>query len=342
MRCVDKIEILNFSTLTITSNIMDIRAIEHDIPTIADLGELVYGVKSIVNGQSNDFKCAFERFATQTASDTGKFGYVEKDFNPSNPKVIKFLEEVKGMQVDMETIGEKLLTKQRKALEAVPVCDLETSTCTYGDFSQKLPPKMLEELKKVGTDEEITASLMRIASLNPGGQQWSMPFKWFKAVQKNLGLHLIAYASILNRFPGVPYCSLFEEDKKFGSLGNFHQLDFNAFVKDRKGTTVVTINPPFTETELKYAAEKAHDMMWYGKPVIVIFTAPVWKDAAYFKLLSKSKFLRQTYFLPKFKHYYECPSDPKDTRVVAKANSQLFVLDNLPTNQRRYYDFLGK
>lgn len=320
-----------------------------DKPSEVDISALevsILTIKDLTRGKSNDFSCAVERFAVDVASETGKIGFRDQDLVTSNANYSKFLEESKLKPAEVETVTRKLKqsSKPVEETQSEAICDPRTTTCSYGSFSQKLPSKIFYPLTDAGSDEEVCAALMRVAAMNPGGQQLSMPFEWFEAVQKTIGLNLIGYASILNRYPGVPYCSIFEEDKKFGSLGNYHNLDLKAFMETQGDHIVVTQNPPFTETSLSKAASMAEKVIAtaksLGKNATVIVTGPAWKDAEFYLTLSKSKWLKKSFFLAKSKHYYENPSDVKGGKVVAKANSQLFVLSTMPMKNNKDYQFL--
>jgi hypothetical protein len=214
----------------------------------------------------------------------------------------------------------------------VPGCNLKSGICTYGPFSQKIPLATLRRLKSHGSDQDVLLGLMSLQSICPGGQQWSMPQKWFNVVREKIGLDLVAYASILNAEPNTAYCSAFDSDVRLGSLGNFNSLDLNTYFASRKGrNTTITMNPPFVETILLKAVERIDEIFQIASKskssVRVLFTCPYWKDAVYFTRIQQQKYLKATFILTKGEHFYEDKAKVNNQEVIARANSTLFILD---------------
>jgi hypothetical protein len=121
--------------------------------------------------------------------------------------------------------------------------------------------------------EDLYKCVLRYAALGMGGQQWRLYSPILDQIKEQTGIDTEAFASPFNRhFP--KYYSLFKDDAKFGSLGNFLQT------KHAK-TEALYINPPFTPYVLSKLPEIVKDL---NKCIII---TPTWSDAEWYQELEK-------------------------------------------------------
>jgi hypothetical protein len=89
--------------------------------------------------------------------------------------------------------------------------------------------------------------------------------------------------------PGLKYCSLMPIDKKFGSIGNFYDQNFDG--------KFAVVNPPFVEKYLETAAQKCIEEVNKHKKCKFVFYGPNWTDAEFYKMMedagAKKKILKR-------------------------------------------------
>ena len=126
-------------------------------------------------------------------------------------------------------------------------------------------------------ESEYIITTINYCALGFGGQQWALNSKSIQILQNN-GINIEAFASPFNnRF--TQYCSIFESDKPFNSLGNFFNLDLS----DSSEFNVYA-NPPFVPSIL----EKTVSVLKNCNTVVLI--TPTWTDADWYKSLIESGF----------------------------------------------------
>ena len=108
---------------------------------------------------------------------------------------------------------------------------------------------------------------------------------------------------------GGSFCSIFPEDKPFGSLGSFWDMDLN-------GKRLI-INSPFVEPLM----DRLADRLELSAPELALVVVPSWKDAKFYKKLSA--LADQTIELQPGEYYYE---DVRGNRVKARFGSTWFVI----------------
>jgi hypothetical protein len=200
--------------------------------------------------------------------------------------------------------------------------DLSTPmiTLTYGKIKINIPKYRYDILRKQGSPEEILHCALSYSTLLPGSQQWAIPLREYERMVGE-GATIEGFASsfnsqIVNVSPELKYCSLMECDKKFGSLGNFFDQNF-------EGKTVI-VNPPFIEDILEKAARKCLEEL-EAHPCKFIFYGPAWTDSPFYELLDKSSYKVSRRDLQKFTYEYEDLLLNKT--IKAPFNSVVYVLE---------------
>lgn len=189
----------------------------------------------------------------------------------------------------------------------------------YGEFVFEIPKLRYQLLRTFGDDYDILQCALEYKSLLPSSQQWAIPLKEYQKYVAE-GATIEGFASPFNSQIIVVdrrlhYCSLFEHDKKFGSLGNFFDQDF-------AGQTVI-VNPPFVESILQAAAEKC-DRELATHPCKFVFYGPEWNDSPFYQILRKSAFLIKEEVLVAGSYHYEDLLTNKP--IKANYNSVIFTL----------------
>jgi Phosphorylated CTD interacting factor 1 WW domain len=129
-----------------------------------------------------------------------------------------------------------------------------------------------------------------------------------------------------------PYCSPFEIDKKFGSLGSFFNFEPTK-------ETIYLCNPPFDEIIIRRMSLRLLDFLSRKKRMIIIITLPIWDSESQRKLkirdfglefegfseLKKSKYCQETDMLdkdeyPYWDYYLERPIPASHTHLMVMSN----------------------
>ena len=154
----------------------------------------------------------------------------------------------------------------------------------YGDFSITLPKERLDLLLTKSNKSNLVKMLINYYPTY--GQQWALARHYYLRLHVKYTIDLECFASPINQRlmkEGIPYCSLYKEDKPFGSLGNIFDVDLSKFKS-------LVANPPFIENLLLRFVLYIHNWLKLGKKQI-IFIVPEWEDSDFYKLLVTSDFL---------------------------------------------------
>lgn len=143
------------------------------------------------------------------------------------------------------------------------------------------------------------------------------------------------------------YCSPFEIEKQFGSLGSFWYYKFH-----KNG--LYLCNPPFDEIVIKNMANRLNNMLGETKyKVIVVVTIPVWDSKSQrelnikdyglpfegYDILSQSKYCKETKMLDKFIYKY---FDYYSGKLIPASYTHLLILSNYDDYTKKFSlsDFL--
>ncbi len=154
-----------------------------------------------------------------------------------------------------------------------------------------------------------------------GGQQWSVPPKFFELIYKRWNVFFEGFASPLNsRALGTEkgkFFSLFPSDIPFGSMGNFFENILN--VKSKTGNLIV--NPPFERNIIDKLIEMIPLLQDIFDCIFVIL--PDWKDMPSIKVLTYLS--KNVIHLEEENHQYYA-SNGKFIR--AKFNSNIYFVSS--------------
>ena len=97
----------------------------------------------------------------------------------------------------------------------------------------------------------ILIMLLRYECVMAGGQNWNIPFNWYKFLYNEYNVILEGFSSPLNSqlillSNKTYFCSLFyDTDKIFGSLGNLFELDIIKLANKHNNKLSTTLHPPY-------------------------------------------------------------------------------------------------
>ncbi len=147
-------------------------------------------------------------------------------------------------------------------------------TVEIGLMTFKLPKLCYARLSEsVNSNIESLARLfLRYYPLGPtGGFFWSMDPRLYAELSQCSLPVLEGFASPFNHNL-TDYCSLFDEDKKYGSKGNFY-----TYMDGLRDPHRIIVNPPYTQTVLAKAADTVINYLNRVQGAECIMMYPTWK-----------------------------------------------------------------
>jgi len=205
-------------------------------------------------------------------------------------------------------------------------------------------------------DQVITTMLIRYDCLLPRGQQWNIPFEWYKNMEDKYGIGIELFASPINNqialvydyydiedLSGIKYGSLFPDtDAVFGSIGNvitnlenvtgtnviFEQVAAcDVSVSDKN---LIIANPPYVEELMDGLVDVIHEWMSRLK-ITIILNVPEWTDAKFYSKSLNSPYLVYDKTLMPGTYHYENSSGKSKKVIPAKFKTHLFVFSTIVT-----------
>jgi hypothetical protein len=248
----------------------------------------------------------------------------------------------------------------------IPTCDVvNENDLYYANKNMKTNfnvPSFIQKSKKlfastfsstktsvyVNIDNKITAAQLQNLKSSYVGENFECDKNKLLAMYDFIGMNSI-HLSIPPLFNGIElfgsplnthgsFCSPFDIDKKFGSLGSFFE-----FVPEKE--TIYLCNPPFDEIIIYRMALRLLEFLSGKKRIIIIITLPIWDSESQRKLkikdfgldfkgyreLKNSKFCQETVMLdkeqyPYWDYYLERPIPASHTHLMVMSN---FASDKL-------------
>lgn len=231
-----------------------------------------------------EFQNILERWLVSWAQDQHYLDPIlsKKIYNSNHPINRLFLLEIKKKNINLPNALKDLISVVRNFYKkpAASITEWKIQDNTIKIKTKKNiqtfefnPERKKYLMKKHSLEIDFIILVIRYACLLPRGQQWTVPMHIFYKIHEKINITLEAFASPFNSLGlmfNVPYCSLFDIDKKYGSVGNFFKYRI-------KESDKIFINPPFVLDIL-------NSMAILDVPNAIIFT-PEWKDAKFYKFL---------------------------------------------------------
>jgi hypothetical protein len=171
--------------------------------------------------------------------------------------------------------------------------------------------------------ENLIITVLRYEALVQRGQQWNIPYKWYKVLYEKYNVRLEGFASPLNsqlimldysyNRNESKFCSLFyDTDRIFGSIGSVFKLKLDK-------PTCMTLNPPYVPKLMEQMVIKIQELL--NNNQVLIFTGlPNWFDAPYYADLCKTKHLINKKILLQGDIYYENSHDKEVPQIKTMKN----------------------
>ena len=211
-------------------------------------------------------------------------------------------------------------------LEDVEVTKAEY-TYRYREFRFPMNPLRMECFKDI-SDEHIVKMLIRYSLMFLGGQQWNLPFIWYKETISRFNISIEGCASPLNSQlmlcnDKAQFCSVFHDtDEPFGSLGSILDLPID-IIKNQ----VMFNNPPYVLEFMNRLMEVQTN--WLEQvPVRIIMCVAAWEDAEYYQQALASRYLKYHERLKPNQHFYETIKRGEMTKIIAKFPSHIFIFSS--------------
>lgn len=260
-----------------------------------------YNCSKISRKKYYEFHNIIERWILSWAQDNHYLDpiFSKKIYNQNHEINQLFLKEMENKGIKLPNALDDLIKMVKKFYHNSPEKILswkihenyiQISTETRSEKFYFDPIRKKHLMKKHSNPEDFVILVIRYACLFTRGQQWNVPMNIFYALHEKIDFTLEAFASPFNSLGlifNVPYCSIFEIDKKYGSVGNF--FNYELLDSDR-----VFVNPPFILEILNHMAN-------LDIPNAVIFT-PEWSDALYYEKLQTKPY---NFILSRNQYYYE-------------------------------------
>lgn len=182
---------------------------------------------------------------------------------------------------------------------------------------------------KMYPDMSLALLALRYEAILNRGQQWSIPKSQYQYMYDKYGVRFEGFASPLNSglsdMIDGKYCSIFENDKTFGAIGNFFEQ--NLYPDESETHRHWVINPPFSEPLMDNVVDKIFADLTYANAhmlsVMVILVMPSWTDFGGYIKIANSEFLRHVDRMGKKGHFYE----HQGKSICVSMKSTMFVLD---------------
>jgi len=255
-------------------------------------------------------------------------------------RIEKFLEDTKVKNIDSRNSGQVILNNK--------LCVIY-----YNDFKKKLNRRRFISLIKNCTEPEnylelLTISLIRHECMNPRGQTWNLPHRWYHYLYQTYNVSLEGFSNpfnsqLLTISPNPFFGSLYHDtDKYFGSIGNIFELnilDFKKSVPLKDGVLTIVLNPPYILSLMTSMITWIKKWISSVPSIRIIVGFPYWEDVELIQELKKYKYTKSSQVLNIGDYYYENSLDPCIPNIYHLGSYQLFIIDNLPEqNYQEVYE----
>lgn len=232
------------------------------------------------------------------------------DNDATNKMIEEFKEKGLYPNKEHEAVLKILATTDQDPKDYTP--RLQDDIVSYGKYKSNVDPARLARMIDKTDLATTTAALMRYTALVGGSQQWMVPASVYRKLHDKYKIDIEGFASSINSqimSIGGEFCSIFPEDKPFGSLGNFWDLDLN-------GKRII-INSPFVEPLMDRLADHLERQV----PELALVVVPSWKDAKFYKKLET--LANQKFELQPGTYDYE---DVRGKKITARFPSTWFII----------------
>lgn len=216
---------------------------------------------------------------------------------------------------------------------------------TYRNFMIDLPKLTIAKLKR-GNKRDMMIVVMRYCTIILKSQQWSIPKKLFDLLYTTYNVRFEGFASPLssnfvNRKRAM-YCSMFDCDKAYGSIGNFMDIDMLAPIA---GVTIPKIgwvlHPPYVDSVLMETSAKIlralDDAKLMNVNLFIVLVMPYWPESRHYDRLKQTHHPYAELIMTRNTHYYE-----NHGKVVGSSfDTVVFIFDRNQSSGMAYADIIS-
>jgi hypothetical protein len=282
--------------------------------------------------------CEFEY--TRCWKDQNK-GSNEEQFQQALSKLTKTLKPLKkavqklikdAMEYFEEQISSKMLSqsslkrpkiKRDTERDQITVAHYGLSFSLHVAHYTKLQRLFDRAASQACFEDALFCLLCRYDMLQGAGLQAALPGSVHDVLLQHLECRMESFASPLN-CRNQNFCSAFELDRLFGSVGSFFSCQFE--------TGCYQANPPFCEILIASMCKRINALLEQQKqePLMFVIFVPVWKAASGYQLLLESNYLTKHIVFDQGRHYYTEGSQyrRKESFRVASFDTSVFFYQN--------------
>jgi hypothetical protein len=156
--------------------------------------------------------------------------------------------------------------------------------------------------------------IIRYSTIIIKSQQWAMPSTLFNVLYNNYNVRFEGFASPINNYFGdyknAEYCSMFDIDKSFGSIGSFFDMDMENPIPSVKLDSVGWIvHPPYVLDIMMKSFQKVCDglanALLKGIDMFVVFIMPYLVDSEVYRAIKRTHYNYTEIVMTRHTHFYE-------------------------------------
>ena len=215
---------------------------------------------------------------------------------------------------------------------------------SYRFFNIDLPPLQIAKLKRY--NKRIMMSMViRYSILIIKSQQWSVPNVLFKLLYDKYNVRFEAFASPLNNglkiHKNTKYCSLFDIDKCFGSIGSIFDINMTCPIEDVKIDNIGWIvHPPYIPSLMSDAFDKIKEGLdtaqLKGVNMFIVFVIPYWPESDVYQNIKKTHHRYTEILMTRHTHFYE----NHGRYINSSFDTAIFIFDEHKSDSFQYADII--
>ena len=237
------------------------------------------------------------------------------------------------------------ISKPPPKYEKVGVIKIYRHRMSYRSFMIDLTPLQIAKLKR-HLRRDMMCMVIRYGAIIIKSQQWSVPLTLINTLYTNYNVRFEAFASPINNFLGdyknAEYCSLFEDDQKFGSIGNIFDISMSSPLDGVKlDSTGWIVHPPYIPEIMCRAVDKINEGIsnakLRGAKMFVVLIIPYWPESEVYR---KAKFSKHSYteiVMTRHTHFYE----NHGRYINSSFDTAMFIFDDEKKDIVQYADIIG-
>lgn len=184
---------------------------------------------------------------------------------------------------------------------------------SYRAFNIELPSIQIAKLKRYPR-VIMMVMVMRYCAIVIKSQQWSLPDTMFRVLYDKYNVRFEAFSSPINntlcRYKNTGYCSMFDIDQHFGSMGSIFDTDMANPISGVKLENIGwVVHPPYIMETMVMAFERIKECisnaMLKGISTFIVFVIPYIPDSRLYKLIKKTHFKYTEIVMSRHTHFYE-------------------------------------